>query len=536
MSTNIVARYAEKKKENHIHARMVGGASDIDKRNRIKLATWNCESKGVSFLSSQKSFLSVKYRVLTIMENLKRKLEDYGQEHLLQYWDQLSQEERDVLEKEILELDLIELTSYYDRATSSLSTVKNKLDDKIQPIPENNIVSGEACTKEELKMYNSLGLQEVANGRVAVLLLAGGQGTRLGVTYPKGMYEVGLPSHKSLFQLQAERIRRLETLAEKYWGKKGEIIWYIMTSEATHDSTIIFLRENDYFGLKEKNVMAFKQGMLPCFTLNGKIILDEKHKISRAPDGNGGLYKALKVQGVLDDMVQRGIRSIHVHSVDNILVKVADPIFLGYCLSVSTDCGVKVIEKSSPSEPVGVVCKVDDHYQVVEYSEISKETAELRQDDGRLVFNAANICNHYFTVDFLLALGNKYEASMELHAAKKKIPYIDDNGKKCTPTNPNGIKIEKFVFDVFKFAKNFAAWQGIREEEFSPLKNSDSAKQDCPSTARRDLLWLHKKWLLNAGAQKINGDVEVSPLRSYAGENLTNIAQDQSFEGPSVIE
>lgn len=131
-----------------------------------------------------------------------------------------------------------------------------------------------------------------------------------------------------------------------------------MTSEATHDSTIVYLRENNYFGLKEQNVMAFKQGMLPCFTLNGKIILDEKHKISRAPDGNGGLYKALKVQGVLDDMVQRGIRSIHVHSVDNILVKVADPIFLGYCISVSTDCGVKVIEKSSPSEPVGVVCKV----------------------------------------------------------------------------------------------------------------------------------------------------------------------------------
>lgn len=338
-----------------------------------------------------------------------------------------------------------------------------------------------------------------------------------------------------------------------------------MTSEATHDSTIVYLRENDYFGLKEKNVMAFKQGMLPCFTLNGKIILDEKHKISRAPDGNGGLYKALKVQGVLDDMVQRGIRSIHVHSVDNILVKVADPIFLGYCISVSTDCGVKVIEKSSPSEPVGVVCKVitrryckilfiisftniliyiyiylflkvDDYYQVVEYSEISKETAELRRDDGRLVFNAANICNHYFTVDFLLALGNKYEASMELHGAKKKIPYVDDNGKRCSPTSPNGIKIEKFVFDVFKFAKNFAAWQGIREEEFSPLKNSDSAKQDCPSTARHDLLYLHKKWLLDAGAQKINGDVEVSPLRSYAGEDLNNIAQDQSFEGPSVIE
>lgn len=135
-------------------------------------------------------------------------------------------------------------------------------------------------------------------------------------------------------------------------------IRYILTSEVTHDETVAFLSEHNYFNLKEDNVKIFKQGMLPCFTLEGQIILDEKHKISKAPDGNGGLYRALKVQGILDDMKQRGIRSVHVHSVDNILVKVADPIFLGYCLSSCTDCGVKVIEKSSPSESVGLVCKV----------------------------------------------------------------------------------------------------------------------------------------------------------------------------------
>lgn len=470
------------------------------------------------------------------MESLRRKLEEHGQEHLLQYWNDLTQEEKDVLEKEILELDLAELTSYYNRATASLSAVQDKLDDKVQPIPQNKIVTGKACTKEQLEEYNALGLQEVADGRVAVLLLAGGQGTRLGVTYPKGMFDLGLPSRKTLFQLQAERILRLQTLAKQLCGKTGDITWYIMTSEATHDSTINFLKANNYFGLKENNVLAFKQGMLPCFTMDGKIILDEKYKISRAPDGNGGLYRALKLQGILDDMKKRDIRSVHVHSVDNILVKVADPIFLGYCLSVSTDCGVKVIEKSLPSEPVGVVCKVGDHYQVVEYSEISKETSELRRDDGRLVYNAANICNHYFTVNFLVTLADKHEASMELHGAKKKIPYIDENGKRCTPTTPNGIKVEKFVFDVFKFANDLAAWEGVREEEFSPVKNSNSAEQDCPSTARRDLLNLHRKWLLDAGAITVEGDIEVSPLLSYAGENLTNLAQGRSFEGCYVIE
>lgn len=308
------------------------------------------------------------------------------------------------------------------------------------------------------------------------------------------------------------------------------------SSDATHDATVAYLSQHDYFGLKERNVRAFKQGMLPCFTFDGKIILDAKHRISKAPDGNGGLYRALKNHKILDDMIERGIRSVHAHSVDNILVKVADPVFIGYCLLSETDCGVKVIEKSSPSEAVGVVCKVKDHYQVVEYSELTKETAELRHDNGQLVYNAANICNHYFTIDFLKDIVYFHEKDLILHMAKKKIPYVNDDGERITPKISNGIKIEKFVFDVFPYARNFAVWQGIREDEFSPLKNCDSAGQDCSSTARTDLLNLHRKWLLKAGAKDVGDDVEVSPLLSYAGENLRQIANNQSFAGPQVIE
>ncbi|XP_053983378.1 UDP-N-acetylhexosamine pyrophosphorylase [Hylaeus volcanicus] len=470
------------------------------------------------------------------MEQLRTSLADCGQEHLLRFWDQLSEEEKNELRNDLLELNLPEVTSYYRKtAYASSTTHMDTLDNKVSPIPKESIASLNSTNKDQLRIYEKLGLQEVADSKVAVLLMAGGQGTRLGVSYPKGMYNVGLPSGKTLFQLQAERILRLQNMAEKEYGKRGEITWYILTSEATHDTTLAFLSKHNYFNLKKDNVIAFKQSMLPCFTLEGKIILDEKHKISKAPDGNGGLYRAIKVQGILDDMRQRGIRSVHAHSVDNILIKVADPIFLGYCLSSSTDCGVKVIEKSSPNEPVGVVCKVEDTYRVVEYSEISKDTAELRDGDGQLVYNAANICNHYFTVDFLCTIGNEYETEMELHAAKKKIPYIDADGCRRIPVSPNGIKIEKFVFDVFKFAKRLAVWKGIREEDFSPLKNGDSAGQDCPSTARNDVLKLHKKWLLNAGATSVTDDVEVSPLLSYAGENLSHV-RGQSFNGPYVLQ
>lgn len=180
--------------------------------------------------------------------------------------------------------------------------------------------------------------------------------------------------------------------------------------------------------------------------------------------------------------------------------------------------------------------QVEDHYQVVEYSEITKETAELRHADGQLVYNAANICNHYFTVDFLKDIAHLHEKDLDLHVAKKKIPYVNDEGERIVPKSPNGIKIEKFVFDVFRFAKNFAVWQGTREEEFSPLKNSNAAGQDCSTTARSDLLNLHKKWLLNAGAKSVNNDVEVSPLLSYAGENLRQIANNQSFTEPQILE
>lgn len=345
------------------------------------------------------------------MERLRKKLSEYNQEHLLRFWEELTDEDRHQLENDIDELDLREVTDYFGKATESSRLIgRSMLDDKVRPIDEGKIASVKTSTQEELKKYEALGLKEVAESRVAVLLMSGGQGTRLGVNYPKGMYDVGLPSGKTLFQLQAERILRLQNMAEQRYGKHGEITWYvlfaclcsvivdlfdllyvgrkltefilhdkifllsfryILTSEATHEATVAYLLKHKYFGLKGSNVKAFKQGMLPCFNFDGKIILDAKHRVSKAPDGNGGLYRALKNQGILEDMERRGIRSVHAHSVDNIVVKVADPIFIGYCLHSEADCGVKVIEKTSPSEAVGVVCKARVRKPFVLYFELN---------------------------------------------------------------------------------------------------------------------------------------------------------------------
>lgn len=471
---------------------------------------------------------------MTAFEQI-RDLEEYGQQHLLKYWNEINEEQQRQLKADIEELNLEEVNEFYRRATESLDEGTEKLDDRLLPIPESHVLSIARTPKDVLKKYEEEGLRAIAAGHVGVLLMAGGQGTRLGFAHPKGMYDVGLPSHKTLFRIQAERILTLQRLGYECTGQRGRISWFIMTSEHTIKPTRQYFEKYNYFGLDAADVFMFEQGSLPCYGLDGKILLDEKYAVSKAPDGNGGIYRALRDQGVIDDMERRGVRYLHAHSVDNILIKVADPVFIGYCVEQKADCAAKVVEKSRPDEAVGVICIVDGKYQVVEYSEISAKTAELRNADGRLTFNAGNICNHFFTTAFLRKVGTQFESQLKLHVAKKKIPFVDNSGKRSIPDKPNGIKIEKFVFDVFEFAEKFVAVAVAREDEFSPLKNAESVGRECATTARQDIYRFHKKLIETAGGH-VNGDIcEISPLVTYAGEGLKSIVQDKTFNSPVYL-
>lgn len=307
------------------------------------------------------------------LDHIKNHLTANNQQHLLKFWDTLNDDQRTIFLKQLSTLHCDQLNELFQKA---IATTKNTecLDDRISPVPVDQYQSED--------QYRRRGLQEIARGTVAVLLLAGGQGTRLGVSYPKGMYSVGLPSEKTLFQLQAERILKIQELAQKQEGNVCNIPWYIMTSEATNFETEKFLRANDFFGINETDITIFEQNMLPCFDFDGKIILENVDKVAEAPDGNGGLFKVLNDLGVLDNMKNRGVRYLQVYGVDNILVKVADPVFIGYCVENEAECGNKVIRKIDPAEALGVTCLVDGRFRVVEYSEISSHTANLRDSQG----------------------------------------------------------------------------------------------------------------------------------------------------------
>ena len=386
---------------------------------------------------------------------------------------------------------------------------------------------------------NQTGLEAIRAGTVAAVLMAGGQGTRLGLTGPKGKADIGLPSGRTLFALIAERIHKLRSLTS------ASLPLFIMTSPMNHEETEGYFRDNNYFGLPSADVICFRQGTLPCVEVEGddtstmKVIQETADQVARAPDGNGGIFPALQSTGCLDDMVKRGIRHLHVFSVDNALVRPADPAFVGYCISQKADCGNKSVWRAAPDERVGVLVTKDDRPMVVEYSELSASMASTVDETGKLKYGAANICSHYFSVDFIRNTVLTASASdIPYHIARKKIPYWDhEQNETVMPDKPNGIKLETFIFDVFPLSKSMAVWEVERTDEFAPVKNANAeGVADTPDTARRLLSNLAEKWLTDAGAklhrtgeEECKASCEIAPATSYAGEGL------EEYNGKVVV-
>ncbi|GMP71133.1 hypothetical protein CsSME_00029664 [Camellia sinensis var. sinensis] len=423
---------------------------------------------------------------------LLERLKDYGQEDAFALWDGLSPEERDLLVKDIESLDLPRI----DRIIRCSFKSQGLPVAAIEPVPEGSVSTVEERKIEEREKWWKMGMKAISEGKLAVLLLSGGQGTRLGSSDPKGCFNIGLPSGKSLFQVQAERILCVQKLAAQSVNEAGfvPIHWYIMTSPFTDDATRKFFESHKYFGLEADQITFFQQGTIPCVSKDGRIIMESPYKVAKAPDGNGGVYSALKYSRLLEDMATRGVKYLDCYGVDNALVRVADPTFLGYFIDKGVAAAAKVVRKAYPQEKVGVFVRrgKGGPLSVVEYSELDQSLASaINQETGRLRFCWSNVCLHMFTLDFLNQVANGLEKDSIYHLAEKKIPSI--HGQTL------GYKLEQFIFDAFPYAPSTALFEVLREEEFAPVKNANGSNFDTPESARLLVLRLHTRWVVAAG-------------------------------------
>ncbi|KAI0997165.1 UDP-N-acetylglucosamine pyrophosphorylase [Podosphaera aphanis] len=466
------------------------------------------------------------------LETLKGKYTAAQQDHVFVFYDSLGPEEKGALFAQLSSFDPQYINQISQSALNPQPTSQAK-EQSLQPLPGSASASILDSSSADVEKWYKDGLNLIAENVVAVVLMAGGQGTRLGSSEPKGCYDIGLPSGKSLFQLQGERIKKIQQLAQKYCESGKEVIvpWYVMTSGPTRKPTEDYFEKHNFFGLKKENVVIFQQGVLPCISNEGKILLESKGKVAVAPDGNGGIYQALSKSHVLMDMQKRGIKHVHAYCVDNCLVKVADPVFIGFSAGKGFDIATKVVRKRNATESVGLIVLKNGKPDVVEYSEIDQKTAAAMDPNQPeiLKFRAGNIVNHYYSFSFLETIP-QWAHKLTHHVARKKIPYVDpEQGTFIKPEKPNGIKLEQFVFDCFSMLdlEKFGCLEVRREDEFSPLKNARGTGEDDPDSSRKDILEQGKRWVTAAGAiilgeaQEIG--IEISPLVSYGGEDLDHL-------------
>lgn len=459
---------------------------------------------------------------------LVEKVFTFGQGHVFKWWNELDAGERGVLLNQLKLIDYDLLQSLIDKHVkeSRLASPKTAIlkPPGIIPVPQNDLQKTRASEAKEI------GEGAIKAGKASVVTVAGGLGTRLGANRPKGTLPISPIMGKRIFQLHAEKIlanmKRYDTV----------IPWYIMTSRNNDEMTRKFFEENHFFGLNTRDVSFFTQGVLPVIDFNGKLLMDSKSHIVTSPNGHGGALSALREKGILSNMKERGIKHIFYHQVDNVLIKIVDPIYLGYHISEGAKMSPKVVQKTNPEEKVGIIGIRDGHLDTIEYSELGDEEKQALNPDGTLKFGMGSPAIYLLDVDFVEKI-NEGNITLPYHEAVKKVPCIGEDGNKATPVENNAVKFEMFIFDALKYAGKSIIMEVVREDEFSPIKNEKG--ESSPDTARQNMINLFGRWLREAGIEipkdengNVEGVIEISPLYALNAEELKNkVNKDIAFNG-----
>jgi UDP-N-acetylglucosamine/UDP-N-acetylgalactosamine diphosphorylase len=445
------------------------------------------------------------------LQTLLARLSTIGQQHLMAFWDQLNEQQRERLVRQIDEIDpelFLELKAEHLQEQKSAGNENTKwaaLAARAKSPPAMRLDgSGVSFTPDEAR---AKGAEVLRAGQVGMILVAGGLGTRLGFDQPKGMFPLGPLSNRTLFQILLEQ---LQAVARRY---KVRIPLYVMTSPATDEVTRRFLIEHRWFGLPAEDARVFCQAtMWAVDDKFEKILMQSPDSLFLGPDGHGGMLAALAKSGSLADAQRRGVKYFFYGQIDNPLLQVCDELFLGSHVLAGSEMTTQVVKKRDPLERVGNVVSIDGKVQVIEYSDLPAEFARQTNADGSLKLWAGNLAVHAFDVDFLARTAGQKNA-LPFHKAKKKVPYLDSTGKTVEPDQPNAIRFERFIFDLLPLARQALVVEADPAEAFAPVKNSDDEKTDNPRTAKAAMMALHRRWLREAGA-KIADDVsvEINPL------------------------
>ena len=397
----------------------------------------------------------------------KEILKKYGQEHLLSNYEKLSNEDKNRLLNDILTIDFGEISKLYEQTKHKIKFENCK----IEPIEH---VDKAKLSNEEIQKYSEIGIEQIKKGKLAAVTMAGGQGTRLGHNGPKGTFDLGLDSHKSIFEILCDTLK----LARKKYGVV--VPWYIMTSDENNDETVEFFEKNNYFDYPKEAVKFFIQGEMPMINTEGKILLNEEGLIKQAGAGHGAIFEAMRKNGIIYEMQNKGIEWVFIGGVD--------PVLIGLSIERNVLAAGKSVVKANPHEKVGVFCKKDGKPSVIEYSEISNELAEAVDEKGELLFGESHILCNQFNIKILEELAKN---KLPYHVAFKKATYMDEKGNIISPTEPNAYKFEAFIFDAFSSIPEMLVMRVKREEEFAPVKNAEGV--DSPETARK----LYKDYFAN---------------------------------------
>jgi UDP-N-acetylglucosamine/UDP-N-acetylgalactosamine diphosphorylase len=460
-------------------------------------------------------------------QTLRERFAAVGQEQVLRFFDSLDAARKEKLTKQLEALDPAYIKQLADTQVKVKAAIE--LPKEIKPV----VAYPNKPGADRRGLYTDAerrGRELLSQGKVAAFLVAGGQGTRLGYDGPKGEYPVTPVKNKPLFQVFAEQL----IAHGKEYGRA--IPWYVMTSDANDAQTRDFFKKHNYFGLAPTNVVFFVQGMMPAFAFDGTMLLQEKDSLALSADGHGGSLRALARTGALADMRQRGVEHLSYFQVDNPLVHVIDPLFIGLHDLTGSEMSSKAIPKANALEKVGNFVVGDGKTQVIEYSDLPEALAVQTNPDGSLKFNTGSIGIHALRVSFIETLNAGGQLKLPWHRAEKKVPFIDASGNLVKPEKPNAVKLEQFVFDAIPLAKNAIVYMTERAEEFSPVKNAEGV--DSPATSRRDQVRRAARWLREVGVDVPQGQdgqpdtlIEISPLFAANQQQLARRATEISVKG-----